>query len=87
MAMTLNQLVFRSMVKNIKHYYLYFFALIFSVTLYFSFVTLQYNQTIATTVAKSGTATLWVWRCHVYAVLYYFIFRAVCESFIYETSQ
>lgn len=44
--MTLSQLVFRSMKKNIKHYYLYFFALIFSVTLYFSFVTLQYNPSI-----------------------------------------
>ena len=46
MAMTLSQLVFRSMKKNIKHYYLYFFALIFSVTLYFSFVTLQYNPSV-----------------------------------------
>jgi bacitracin transport system permease protein len=34
------------MKKNIKHYYLYFFALIFSVTLYFSFVTLQYNPSV-----------------------------------------
>ena len=46
MVMTLSQLVLRSMKKNIKHYYLYFFALIFSVTLYFSFVTLQYNPSI-----------------------------------------
>lgn len=46
MAMTLSQLVLRSMKKNIKHYYLYFFALIFSVTLYFSFVTLQYNPSV-----------------------------------------
>lgn len=46
MAMTLSQLVFRSMKKNIKHYYLYFFALIFSVMLYFSFVTLQYNPSV-----------------------------------------
>jgi len=44
--MTLSQLVFRSMKKNIRHYYLYFFALIFSVTLYFSFVTLQYNPSV-----------------------------------------
>ena len=46
MVMTLSQLVFRSMKKNIRHYYLYFFALIFSVTLYFSFVTLQYNPSV-----------------------------------------
>ena len=32
--------------KNIKNYYLYVFALVFSVTLYYSFVTLQYNPAI-----------------------------------------
>lgn len=46
MAMTLNQLVLRSMRKNIKSYYLYVFALVFSVSLYYSFVTLQYNPAI-----------------------------------------
>jgi len=45
------------MKKNMKHYYLYFFALIFSVTLYFSFVTLQNNADVLETVNKSGTAT------------------------------
>lgn len=40
-----------------KHYYLYFFALIFSVTLYFSFMTLQYNPSIIEATAASGTAT------------------------------
>lgn len=54
--MKLNQLVFKSMLKNIKHYYLYFFALIFSVTLYFSFVTLQYNDTVMQTAENSGSA-------------------------------
>ncbi|WP_107950588.1 FtsX-like permease family protein [Lysinibacillus parviboronicapiens] len=55
--MSLSKLVFRSMKKNMKHYYLYFFALIFSVTLYFSFVTLQNNAEVLATVQKSGTAT------------------------------
>jgi len=45
------------MKKNMKHYYLYFFALIFSVTLYFSFVTLQNNTEVWTAVQMSGTAT------------------------------
>lgn len=57
MAMTLSQLVLRSMKKNIKHYYLYFFALIFSVTLYFSFITLQHNPTVLQATEESGTAT------------------------------
>ncbi|WP_332649154.1 ABC transporter permease [Lysinibacillus sp. 54212] len=55
--MTLSQLVLRSMQKNIKHYYLYFFALIFSVTLYFSFITLQYNDSVLKATNDSGTAT------------------------------
>ncbi|BAQ09744.1 ABC-type antimicrobial peptide transport system, permease component [Bacillus sp. OxB-1] len=49
--MTLFDLVIRSMRKNIKHYYLYFFALIFSVSLYFVFATLQHDPAV---VAQSG---------------------------------
>lgn len=45
------------MQKNIKHYYLYFFALIFSVTLFFSFVTLQFNESIIEAQKASGTAS------------------------------
>lgn len=55
--MKLSQLVFKSMLKNMRHYYLYFFALIFSVTLFFSFVTLQYNESIIEATKASGTAT------------------------------
>ncbi|KAA0955797.1 FtsX-like permease family protein [Sporosarcina sp. ANT_H38] len=44
--MTLFDLVIRSMRKNIKHYYLYFFALILSVVLYFVFATLQYDTAV-----------------------------------------
>lgn len=45
--------------KNIKHYYLYFFALIFSVILYFVFSTLQYDTSVVEKTGKSlsmGTA-------------------------------
>lgn len=51
--MTLNQLVLSSMKKNIKNYYLYVFALVFSVTLFYSFVTLQYNPTIVDELGSS----------------------------------
>lgn len=44
--MNLNYLIFRNLKKNIKNYYLYVFALIFSVALYFSFVTLQYDPAL-----------------------------------------
>lgn len=43
--------------KNIKHYYLYFFALIFSVTLYFVFATLQHDPAVlARSEGRMGTA-------------------------------
>ncbi|MBT2657602.1 ABC transporter permease [Bacillus sp. ISL-18] len=44
--MSVNQLIFRNLKKNLKNYYLYVFALIFSVALYFSFVTLQYDPSM-----------------------------------------
>jgi bacitracin transport system permease protein len=44
--MSINQLIFRSLKKNLKNYYLYVFALIFSAALYFAFVTLQYDPSM-----------------------------------------
>ncbi|WP_251551037.1 ABC transporter permease [Neobacillus muris] len=44
--MSISQLILRSFKKNLKNYYLYVFALIFSVALYFAFVTLQYDPSI-----------------------------------------
>ncbi|MCJ7842524.1 ABC transporter permease [Lederbergia sp. NSJ-179] len=44
--MSINQLILRNLKKNIKNYYLYVFALIFSVALYFAFVTLQYDPSM-----------------------------------------
>ncbi|MUV36427.1 Bacitracin export permease protein BceB [Lentibacillus sp. JNUCC-1] len=41
--MNIKQLIYRNLKKNIQHYFLYIFALIFSVALYFAFVTLQYD--------------------------------------------
>lgn len=44
--MNINQLIIRNLKKNLKNYFLYVFALIFSVALYFSFVTLQYDPSM-----------------------------------------
>ncbi|WP_191559865.1 FtsX-like permease family protein [Metabacillus idriensis] len=44
--MNINQLIFQNLKKNLKNYYLYIFALIFSVALYFAFVTLQYDPSM-----------------------------------------
>ncbi|MGV3240752.1 hypothetical protein ACEF17_11715, partial [Streptococcus hyovaginalis] len=39
-------LFLRNLKKNLKYYYLYIFSLVFSVSLYFSFVTLQYDPSM-----------------------------------------
>lgn len=44
--MTVFELAFRSMRQNVKLYYLYFFALIFSMSLYFIFASLQHDQAV-----------------------------------------
>lgn len=44
--MSVNQLILRNLKKNMKNYYLYIFALVFSVALYFAFVTLQYDPSM-----------------------------------------
>ncbi|MGM0923640.1 MAG: FtsX-like permease family protein [Bacillota bacterium] len=44
--MNINQLIVKNLKKNLKNYYLYIFALIFSVALYFAFVTLQYDPSM-----------------------------------------
>lgn len=41
--LSINYIILRNFRKNIKNYYLYVFALIFSVSLYFAFVTLQFD--------------------------------------------
>lgn len=56
--MSLNTIIFRNLKKNIQNYYLYVFALIFSVALYFSFVTLQFDPALdeASQSVKGGAA-------------------------------
>ena len=56
--MNINVLIFRNLKKNLKNYYLYVFALVFSVALYFSFVTLQYDPAldVAKGTIKGGAA-------------------------------
>ncbi|WP_440961216.1 ABC transporter permease [Paenibacillus nitricinens] len=44
--MSINVLMLRNLRKNIRNYYLYVFALVFSVALYFAFVTLQFDPSM-----------------------------------------
>ncbi|WP_449537738.1 ABC transporter permease [Ferdinandcohnia sp. Marseille-Q9671] len=57
--MSFNQLILRNLKKNVTNYYLYVFALVFSVALYFAFVTLQYDPSMdVTTGSVKGAAAL-----------------------------
>ncbi|PIC64852.1 bacitracin ABC transporter permease [Sporosarcina sp. P13] len=57
--MTVNRLIFRNIKKNFKHYYVYIFALVFSVALYFSFMTLQFDPALDdTTGGVKGAAAI-----------------------------
>ena len=42
--MSINHLILQNLKKNLKNYYLYVFALVFTVALYFAFVTLQFDS-------------------------------------------
>lgn len=44
--MTFRHIVLKNLRQNIRHYGLYLFSLIMSISLYFSFVTLKYTETI-----------------------------------------
>lgn len=44
--MSINYIILRNLRKNIQNYYLYVFALVFGVALYFSFVTLKYDPSM-----------------------------------------
>lgn len=78
MVMKLSTLVIRSMRKNIKHYYLYFFALIFSAGLYFSFVTLQHNGAIVklTHSSMKAEAGFKVGSILLLIIVFFFVFYA-----------
>ncbi|MFP7493131.1 FtsX-like permease family protein [Terribacillus saccharophilus] len=44
--MSIHQLIFRNIKRNLRYYHLYFFAIVCSVAIYFAFVTLQYEAAV-----------------------------------------
>ena len=46
--MKFNQIILKNLRRNLRHYALYLFSLILSIILYFSFVTLQYTDSVNT---------------------------------------
>ncbi|MBM7552133.1 ABC transporter permease [Thalassobacillus pellis] len=75
--MNTNQLILRNLHKNIKNYYLYVFALIFSTALYFAFVTLQYDPAMdETTGSIKGAAAVRVASVLLIAIVAIFLIYA-----------
>ncbi|MEH7375960.1 ABC transporter permease [Neobacillus drentensis] len=57
--MSINHLILQNLKKNVKNYYLYVFALVFTVALYFAFVTLQFDPAMnATKGSIKGAAAI-----------------------------
>ncbi|RKQ34671.1 FtsX-like permease family protein [Oceanobacillus halophilus] len=75
--MSINQLIFRNLKKNLKNYYLYVFALIFSVALYFAFVTLQFDPAMDETEGSiKGAAALKTGAAGMIAIITVFLIYA-----------
>lgn len=74
--MSINQLILRNLKKNLKNYYLYVFALIFSVALYFSFVTLQYDPSMSQDGSIKGEAAVRVASILLIAIVTTFLLYA-----------
>lgn len=75
--MSINQLIFRNLKKNLKNYYLYVFALIFSSALYFAFVTLQYDPSMDPAKGSvKGAASIKAGSILLVAIVSIFIFYA-----------
>lgn len=74
--MSINQLILRNLKKNLKNYYLYVFALVFSVALYFSFVTLQYDPAMSQDGSVKGSAGLMVASVLLIAIVAVFLLYA-----------
>lgn len=86
--MTLRKLVLRSMRKNIKLYYLYFFAMIISISLYFIFSTLQHDPTVIEMVQVSVNFSTALQIAGILLVLITIVFTLYATSiFIRRRSQ
>ncbi|UXR74263.1 ABC transporter permease [Staphylococcus sp. IVB6238] len=53
--MSFNQIIFKNLAQNLRHYAIYLLSLIISISMYFSFVTLKYTDEVT---ASDGTAML-----------------------------
>ncbi|NIK11380.1 ABC transporter permease [Alkalibacillus almallahensis] len=75
--MSINQLMIRNLRKNLSNYYLYVFALIFSVAIYFAFVTLQYDPSMdATKGSVRGEAAIKAGSILLVAIVGFFLIYA-----------
>lgn len=75
--MSVNHLILQSLKKNIRNYYLYVFALVFSVALYFAFVTLQFDPALnAEANTVKGSAAIRVGSVLLIAIVAVFLLYA-----------
>ncbi|WP_377890017.1 ABC transporter permease [Alkalihalobacillus sp. R86527] len=74
--MSTKQLILRNLQKNVKNYYLYLFALVFTVALYFTFVTLQYAPALSNDESITATAAIRTTSIFLILIIGVFLFYA-----------
>ncbi|WP_241781793.1 hypothetical protein [Paenibacillus sp. DMB5] len=85
--MTVFDLALRSMRQNVKHYYLYFFALIFSMSLFFVFASLKYDQQVQNMLDSSVNITAAFQSAAVLLVVIIGIFAVSSNSIFLRRTQ
>lgn len=75
--MSIKHLIWQGLKKNLQNYYLYVFALVFSVALYFSFVTLQYEPALESSISSAkGSAAFYAGSVLLIAIVAVFLLYA-----------
>ena len=77
--MTLFSLAKKNITGNINHYFVYFVSLVFSMVIYYTFVSLQYSKKIQDSIELSETM-----RFHVFRIILHFNFVCGDLYFIFK---
>lgn len=79
--MTLFSLARKNIARNFSQYFLYIASMVFSIIIYFTFVTLKYSDTIAEQTASSQKLGSLMSGAAVILIFFVFIFIAYSNSF------
>lgn len=85
--MTLFSIARKNIKKNFTNYFLYFASMIFSIVIYFTFVSLKYDTTIQSASDGSPKISSAFSGASVVLMIFVAIFIGYSNSFFYEKTQ